>query len=309
MAKIFLAYDNDKLQDGYFAQLQRQMAIYAISRKYHFRYLHFPILHIRSHQVDLFQEDFEIKKYLQTHNPEYELISDKLTGNVISKLKLDCPGLLNIYQILIKNIFKKGEIIVSISNPYKIMEHHVSAYKYAVNYLNSKLKQNFLENDVVMHIRMGINSSHITPGENSTRVLNMEYFVKIAKSIKSRELDVNPLRLLIYTDAPEKDEIYIPSVENSAKWQEFGYRKNSKGGIVVEGHKFDEITSLFDGNFKIIRGGNPNDAVTSMRNARYLIMSRSSMSYVGALLNYAGEVFYPPNFWHKPLKKWIKVLS
>jgi hypothetical protein len=309
MAKIFLAYDHEKLQDGYFAQFQRQMAIYAIARKFHFRYLHFPILNIRSHQVDLFQEDYEIKKYLQTHNPEYELISDELTGNIISKLTLDCPTLFNIYKILIKNIFKKGVIIILISNPYRIIERHVNAYKFATNYLNTKLDQNFLENDVVMHIRMGISSSHITPGENSSRVLNMEYFVKIAKSIKDRNFHGRPLRLLIYTDAPEFDEIYIPSVENSAKWQEFGYRKNSTGGIVVQGHKFNEITSLFDGNFKIIRGGNPNDAVTSMRNARYLIMSRSSMSYVGALLNQFGDIFYPPNFWHKALKNWIKVLS
>jgi len=36
-------------------------------------------------------------------------------------------------------------------------------------------------------------------------------------------------------------------------------------------------------------------------------MSRSSVSYVGALLNSEGKIYYPPDFWHNPLKKWVKI--
>jgi len=38
MGKVFLTYNNEEIQDGYFAQLQRIMAIRSIAKKYKFYY-------------------------------------------------------------------------------------------------------------------------------------------------------------------------------------------------------------------------------------------------------------------------------
>jgi hypothetical protein len=48
------------------------------------------------------------------------------------------------------------------------------------------------------------------------------------------------------------------------------------------------------------------DTYTRMVYADILVMSKSSFSYVAALLRDEGEVYYTP-FWHRPASKWIKI--
>ena len=48
------------------------------------------------------------------------------------------------------------------------------------------------------------------------------------------------------------------------------------------------------------------DTYTRMVYSDILVTSKSSFSYVAALLRDEGEVYYTP-FWHKPASKWIKI--
>ena len=51
-------------------------------------------------------------------------------------------------------------------------------------------------------------------------------------------------------------------------------------------------------------GGDPLDTIRDMASADYLIMARSSLSYIGGILNRNGTVYAAPDFWHKSLPSW-----
>ena len=57
-------------------------------------------------------------------------------------------------------------------------------------------------------------------------------------------------------------------------------------------------------NLRKFVNGDPIEALEAMATADLLMMSRSSFSYVAAILNEEGIVIYHP-FWHSPLPEWI----
>jgi hypothetical protein len=69
-----------------------------------------------------------------------------------------------------------------------------------------------------------------------------------------------------------------------------------------------EMNSLDDfdviPNLRKFVNGDPIEALEAMATADLLMMSRSSFSYVAAILNAEGIVIYHP-FWHSPLPEWI----
>jgi hypothetical protein len=76
MGKIFLTYNNEEIQDGYFAQLQRVIAIRAIAIKYKFSYFHSEIINLIPTQLDSFQSELQIQNYLNNINKKYAYKSE-----------------------------------------------------------------------------------------------------------------------------------------------------------------------------------------------------------------------------------------
>jgi hypothetical protein len=124
--------------------------------------------------------------------------------------------------------------------------------------------------------------------------------------MKEKGLDFKNTSFIVLTDAPNEPYFYKPITKDKEKWKEFS-EFESENGIAIQAHEFQNLQNLIGSNLKIIRGGSLQDAVAEMSSADVFVMSRSSMSYIGALLNKHGEIYYPPDFWHKPLKKWIKI--
>jgi hypothetical protein len=192
-----------------------------------------------------------------------------------------------------------------VTNPYPVIEKRAKIYKYALDNFNIYQKSKELPL-VVIHIRRGINSSHILPNELKPRTMDDEYYLEILKKIVIQKQTKTNLKIIILTDAPEETFSYKPTDKDIEKWAEFEPYRTEKG-VNIQAHKFESIKEEFGDQLEIIRGGNPQFAVELMASADHFIMSRSSMSYVGALLNKNGAIYYPPNFWHKPLKNWIKI--
>jgi len=304
--KVFLTYNSEVLQDGYFSQLQRQFAIYSIAKKYNFSYQFTPVSNITITPLDPFQTKTEETSYITEYNRIYNF------GEGLEKIKfakiveMHTPTLYLIFWEGIKSIFIGGNVLIKIVIPYRIIEKTPENYFYAVNHVLPNFDPVRKKSHIVMHIRKGFLDSHITPGENSPRALSTQYFISVLTHIFKLYLDLKSTTLTIVTDAPENDFYYKPISEQKYLWEQFKYLENMNG-VKVSGHSFNEIKQYFPGEVNIIRGGDAQQAISIMRVADHLVMSRSSMSYVGALLNTTGTIYYPPDFWHKPLKKWVKV--
>ncbi len=306
--KLYLTYNSNVLQDGYFSQLQRQMAIYAIARRYGLSYHYTPISNLTITALDPYQTEAEVKNYISKCNEIYNFVESPGKIQFTRVVEIHTPTLYSIFKEGFRSIFCSGKVLIKIVIPYRIIEKAPENYSYAVDHVLPNFKPIENKSTVVMHIRKGFSESHVTPGENSPRALSTQYFMAVLKYMSESNLQTQSTSLTIVTDAPEDDFHYMPVSEQKHILEEFNYLENIEG-IKVSGHSFDEIREYFPGEVNIIRGGDAHAAVSIMRVADYLIMSRSSMSYVGALLNTTGTIYYPPDFWHKPLKRWIKVSS
>jgi hypothetical protein len=305
MGKVFLTYNNEEIQDGYFAQLQRIMAIRSIAKKYKFYYLHSEIINLIPTQLDTFQSELEIQKYLKGMNKKYSYESDSHFSGIEKVIDLIAPTLGKLILLRIINMFSKNSLLVRITIPYRIIEKNPDSYKYSIDLLNKKSDIYRVDKKlIVIHARRGVAIKHVVPGEKSVRVLDDIYFLTKIKQIVRESKSIYNLDLIILTDAPENDVYYKPLDKDKKEWEQFDSYKGDSG-ILIQGHKFEIILEYFEGNCKIIRGGDIDKAIDIIRTAGYFVMSRSSMSFVGALLNTEGKIYYPPNFWHKPLKKWI----
>lgn len=305
MGKMFLTYNNEEIQDGYFAQLQRIMAIRSIAKKYKFHYFHSEIINVIPTQLDTFQSEVEIEKYLKGMNKKYSYESDSNYCGTEKVIDLIAPTLGKLILLRIIHMFSKNSLLVRITIPYRIIEKNPDTYKHSINLLNKKSDMYRVDKKlIVIHARRGVAIQHVVPGEKSVRVLDDIYFLTKIKQIVRESISISNLNLIILTDAPENDFYYKPLDKDKKVWEQFDSYKGGSG-ILIQGHKFEIILENFEGNCTIIRGGDIDKAIDIIRTAGYFVMSRSSMSFVGALLNTEGEIYYPPNFWHKPLRKWI----
>ena len=304
MSRIYLTYDNKSLQDGFFAQTQRILAIISLAKFLKFDYLHSPILDLTITQLDEFQSEQEVAKFLEKSEKIFNFPPHDSKPTFSAIYNFGIPKITDLLLIKIKYFFSKKNVLVKIVNPYRIIEKFPSIYNVTQSVQNEFNTGNSQKHQmIVAHVRRGINIHHVTPGENSERILDENYFIDLIRKI----IRVNPriTELIILTDAPENDFFYKPIAKDNDKWEEFNYLKSSDG-VLIQGHRFEQIIASFPGSTTIIRGGDIFQALELIRSADYFLMSRSSMSFVGALLNKSGVIYYPPNFWHKPLKNWIK---
>jgi hypothetical protein len=309
MGYLFLEYNSQNIQDGYFAQLQRQIGIFSVSRIFRCEYLHSDIKDLTVTQLDDFQSREAIDTFLENMNQIYKLPSSGRVPYRPKKIQLISLSLRELIKLKVSSYFSREDIIISLTIPYRIIEKKIfinqlprTIANFLVNSSKSS-KQKF----IVLHIRRGVNIEHVVPGEKSQRVLNDEYFLNAAKKIMHDYQLPNDTLVIILTDAPSEKITYKPLIKDKEVWENEFIESKRSSGIEIEGHKFASFENSFGSNLQIIRGGNLQSCVELMGSADHFVMSRSSMSYVGALLNTKGKVYYPPDFWHKPLKKWVKI--
>lgn len=183
------------------------------------------------------------------------------------------------------------------------------SYRHVQTFFNHSMRRSALsinKKTVVIHIRGGSSRFDISPGETSPRGLTNAYYFSVLNQIKANYCEVNEtLELIILTDIPQASFIYRPISSQLKYWK--NEKRFHDGGIEILGETFDEFNIDFLSKFTVIRGGDPISAIQLMKEADFLVISQSSFSYVGAILNTRGKVFYPPNFSSQPLNDWIKV--
>jgi hypothetical protein len=157
---------------------------------------------------------------------------------------------------------------------------------------------------LVVHLRNGWGRDIVAQGESKTRRLGLEYYRKTVKQIILNTRAGAPAieNILIFTDAPESTLRYAPPKFQLSRWD----KENMNGELTeIYGISDNEINSISSLPIKVIRGGNPLEAISTMAHCKFLILSKSSLGYLGALLNPCALVVYPQDFWHRKQSKWL----
>jgi hypothetical protein len=156
-----------------------------------------------------------------------------------------------------------------------------------------------IHTDISIHYRQGVGGKAIYPGQKIPRELDADYFIAILRRLATKDRSIT-----IFTDAPESDFEFVPTKEQLHLWVDTpGFHK---GVVSVKGLNLEKYFSSAGYDVNVVSGGSLLEALISMAKSETLIMSRSSLSYVAALLNKSSQIYYPSEFWHPPLARWIK---
>lgn len=305
--RIWIAYNPKVKQDGIGAQVQRILAIYGLAKYLGFNFLNTGIESVAVHPLDPYQSPRELNEFVAQLNKTFELPSDEIPIEY-TQFSVESLTLSYLIQVKIKNLLKRKNIVIQCIEPYGIVDFIPSIYSRArtdllnwQEFVDSSGANSDSDGVVAVHYRQGVGGLIVQKGEKYPREIPSGYFVEVIQSQLHR-IKIN--KISIYTDAPSKDLIFDIPENQEQLWETNPMVEKRKMRVIASDLSLFENT--FPGVVQIHSGGNPLEAIAFMSTASLLIIGRSSLSYVGGLLNRTGTVIFPPHFWHAPLKSWIK---
>ena len=285
---IGLTYANDKLMDGAGAQLQRIYGIYALSRFFGFAYIHTPLRHIGYEGLAALERNASSGDAASKYNQVFNISSDMaLPSDTLEHEMepLDLGALLAVSERTSQfNLFK-------LQSPYPLADQTPAIYD-AVKPISPFTSKPHSVLRVAIHVRRGDLFA-----VDSDRMLPNSYYVSTAQTI-ARVLEglSIPYECELYTEVANK------AFEITATHHGIHQRIARSVNLNPRMNRLEDFDAI--PNVKIIANGDAIEALKGMATADIFMMSRSSFSYVAAILNRRGIVIYYP-FWHSPLPSWI----
>lgn len=288
---LAITYANDKNTDGAGAQLQRIYGIYALSRFLNVPYIHTPIGWLGYHGLSALESNTASPVLTSEYNRIFDIPSDiELPEQKIAVDMMDVDA--GRIQQLQSTAETAGEFhLVRILYPYPVTDRYPDLYRHATAISPFQRVRSEVFR-LAIHVRRG--ELFAIFGD---RMLPNSYYVSCALRLVEtlNKLDI-PFVCELYTEIPSKPFVVTP--------QHHGIEGRIAGDIVFDPgmnrlEDFDIVPNL-----QRFINDDPIDTLRRMATSDALILSRSSYSYVGAILNANGIVIYHP-FWHNPMKEWL----
>jgi hypothetical protein len=286
---LAVTYASDKLQDGAGAQLQRIYGIYALSRALGVPYVHSPIEHLGYHGLLALENNAPSSGLLPECNRVFRIPSDievPETGVIHDMQDADASAI-----EAIKNAGSDGTNfhLIRICLPYPVTDRDPETYGCvkAISPFPYRRSEVFR---LAVHVRRG-------DAIDSDRMLPNGYYVSCVLRFQ---------RILRLLDIPFVCELYT---EEATKKFEVTPQHHGISGRMSESMSYHPGMSHLEDfdtvpNLERYVNTDPIETLRRMATADALILSRSSFSYLAALLSQNCIVIYYP-FWHSAMKEWL----
>lgn len=312
---VFLTYDNKNNPDGAGAQLHRIYGIYCLSRLLGTKYIHTPLHEVYYQGMGSFQDDKKDPTFVEAFNRTFLLPSDRTTtadpvvvsvgsipiGRLDRSLRVEFAGRrkhllpirLSKFGRMVANWSKSNaETVVRIGAPHTLLDRYARGYEICGALSPFKKEK---PNDV---LRIAL---HIRRGEimfvNSERLIDMSYYVGVARRLTS---------ILASEQIPYELELHSELLQKAAaiKPGDPAFKGRIDDGLELrpEQDPFGDFV-VFPGLKRFINEP-AMTCIERLATADILVMSKSSFSYLAAILNVGGIVLYHP-FWSYPLDSWL----
>jgi hypothetical protein len=312
---VFLTYANEVGTDGVGAQLHRIYGIYCLSRLLGTRYLHSPLGGCDYQGLDAFQNQQKDPTFVDSFNRRFTLPSERPTTSSPSEVTLSVlpngrveralglryggrrkqlsPLRFSKFGRLVGDLSKRNtETVIRIGTPHALMDRYANGYECC------KSLSPFKKDPANKVLRIAL---HVRRGElmfvNSERLIDNRYYVNIARNLASTLATARvPFELELHSELLQKESIVRPD-DPAFK------------GRIGEPLKLHPEQDPF-GEFDVLPGlkrfiNEPTmTSIERLATADILVMSKSSFSYLAAILNVDGIVLYHP-FWHYPPDSWL----
>lgn len=310
---LVLGYDANKVQDGAGAQLHRILSLSLVAFLFNLRMAQPKIQDITIHPLDPIQNSTSLKRYLKDWNTKLfssqkfiQQAEETLSRKMLYVDSLKLSGLIS---LSIKSKFSKVSMIIYTKESHSISDYCVEKYGAAIRFYFKDfltfISSQHSSSELIVHYRQGPGGFVIHPGQSIPRQMSLQSVITAIESISSESMvKINKMR--VFTDSPKKYFLYNPKPSQLHLWKDMpGFDgksvANQSSGIEKLLLPIAKEKNLL---FLVDRDIDAFQMIVAMARAEVLIVSRSSLSYVGGLFNPIGDVFYPNGFWHTKLKRW-----
>jgi hypothetical protein len=312
---VFLTYDNKNNPDGVGSQLHRVYGIYCLSRLLGAKYIHSPLHEVSYQGMDAFQNQEKDPTFVETFNRVFTLPSDHTTTPnpaIISMQSIPVgrldrafglrysgrrkhllPIRLSKFGRMVANWSRvNAETIVRIGAPHTLLDRYARGYElceslspFKINAPNDPLR-------IALHVRRGE-----IMFVNSERLIDLSYYVEVARGLATALTRAQiSFQFELHSELLQKEASVLPSdpafkdrihdlIQLHPEHDPFG--------------AFDELPGI-----KRFINEPAMTCIERLATADILVMSKSSFSYLAAILNPGGIVLYHP-YWNYPLSNWL----
>jgi hypothetical protein len=296
VSTLVLTYDNTAITDGVGAQLQRIYGTYAISRLLGVPYLHTPLVEVGYQGLAALEANVGDPDFHHAFNERFDLPSDVAPSASADMPTLRLPNIsLPVANELIAGTAGSRATLVRLATPHGISDQFPDCYDVCKQVSPFAARERVGRPlRVALHVRRGDLVARATD-----RVLPNRYFVDVGRGIAGvlDELGLE-YEIELWTEVPTKD--FVIGLQHHGIHGQLTEPFEAR----MEMYRLEEFDVL--PNLVHRLNGPAIDCLEGFATADILVMSRSSFSYVGAILNRTGVVMYHP-FWHSKMSSWIEV--
>jgi len=280
------------------AQLQRIYGTYAVSRLLGAHYLHSPLFRVDYQGLSALEENVNDPSYHHAFNELCWIDSDVPPTDIFRTMEvanLTTEVLDGFATVPGKPGGDEDTWLLKLTLPYGIADRFPDCYDVCKEISPfSSVPRRGRPLRVAIHIRQGdlmVVESH--------RMLPNDYFVAVAQRVGDA-LDAVGVAygMELHTELPTREFTVTP--------EHVGINGQIDAPVVVnlEMSSLDEFSVL--PNLELFVNERAIDCLRKLATADILVMSRSSFSYLAAILSRNGVVLYHP-FWHSGPSSWIPV--
>lgn len=291
---LYLTYDNQALADGAGAQIQRILSIYLIAKYYNVNYIHSGLARMTYQGAKCLEENRSDPEQMSLYNALIELPSDPAPPafDVAGKVFDLSPQLIEEYRDNPHNtlfIIQFAGTMID-ANPSLLLQPLLKFPWAKRPSLAGRPIQ------VAVHVRRG--ELFVV---DSDRMLPNSYYVECIKALSSLFDKYSlPYEIHLHTEVLTKPTLVTPSHHGICD------RTTAPKLVTPEDSHMEDFQGL--PNLVLHINEHPIETLKALTTSDVLVASRSSFSYIAAIMKQGGVVFFHP-FWHSLAPGWIPTKS
>jgi hypothetical protein len=293
--EVAVTYDQEAAEDGVGSQLQRIYGLYALARALHIKYVHTPLGRVGYQGLLPLLAGRTDPDYAARYNAFFSLPSDPFDLECCERVRVHYVEQATVEHYREHAAATGRPVLIQGLLPYRYTNRHPEVYQALRAVSPYRDYRATGPARVCVHLRRGDNS---VPGrQDQPRLLPNTYYLRVCGAVvEALRQQGAPFIVRLHTEIPPRPYTLHPDTPG------LFFPLDQPATLDPAQYGLEDFESL--PNLQMVLNAEAREVLNDFATADVLILSLSSLSYVGGLLNPHGLVVYAPGY-HEPLPDWL----